>query len=125
VALLACAVPGVARAGRGSRGAVYSHLVGTVGKDTADATAAFISWTMAGFDHEEATLWLDGGASPRHADLCAKFRDAGVPPEIAFAQLYRRGRQPASETLFDLMAYRHRTIDDVMKIIRYRREKSA
>ena len=59
------------------------------------------AWCEAGFGFDELRRWLDAGAGAWDADLAVKFREAGVPPEVAAAQVTRDGR-PTRRTYLQL-----------------------
>jgi hypothetical protein len=59
------------------------------------------AWCQADVGIEELRRWLDAGAGAWDADLAVKFRQAGVPPEIASAPVLRSGRD-TGQTYFQL-----------------------
>lgn len=60
------------------------------------------AWCQAEIGLEELRRWLDAGAGAWDADLAVKFREAGVPPEVAGARVLRSDGRPTGTTYIQL-----------------------
>jgi hypothetical protein len=79
------------------------------------AAHAALVWDWgAVFTLEEARAWFAAGASVHDLETPRKFKDAGVPPELAGAQVYVRDRA-LNDTFFARVRDRIMTAEDVYR----------